>query len=202
LQKGIFSFLIILFPLLAQAEWRLGANIGFGGTGISSTVQINGVDLEVHRSDGPLAYSLSVEYPMSVDTTLAVDMTKGVSLSPFSEGVTFTGATYRWYYPNVYPAMVKSKTNSSTLLLQEWCPYIGPSMGLAQGTINRQKDLVSSVDGSGIYIGMHAGVDYQLSPNFVSRSELASGMTLGSSGLVKTSLSEFVIQTGIYFILD
>lgn len=200
--KLIKLLILILFSTTAKAEWRLGANIGFGGTGIASTSEINGVEIEVHRSDGPLAYSLSAERPLDEKTTLGVDLTKGVSLSPFSEGVSFMGVTYRWYYPNLMPSMVHSKTNSSTLLVQEWCPFIGPTMGLAQGTISRQKDLISEVNASGIFIGLHTGVDYQMSPNVVSRTELASGMSIGSSSAVKSSLSEFVIQTGLYYILD
>jgi hypothetical protein len=149
-----------------------------------------------------LGYSLSAEYTLSEDSTIGLDMTRGVSLSPFSEGVSFTGATYRWYYPNLMPSMVKSKANLTTVMIQEWAPYAGPSFGVAQGTISRQKDLVSEVNASGIYVGMHAGVDYQVSPNLVSRYEMATAKTLGASGGVQSSLSEFLLQVGLYYILE
>jgi hypothetical protein len=43
----LFFNLVFGFLVSAQAEWRLGANIGFGGTGISTVSTINDIEIEV-----------------------------------------------------------------------------------------------------------------------------------------------------------
>jgi hypothetical protein len=201
--KSLYFLGILFLGITTQAfEYRLGASFGFGGTGIKSVAQINGVDVDVNRSDGPGVISLSVETPYDNTSTFALDHTRGFTLAPFSNGVDFNGFTWRYYYPNFVPTMVKSKSEQSTLLIKELCPYVGPTVGIARGLINRQNDLVEEVSATGVFFGLHTGVDYQIFPNLVARGDLAFATTLGSSGFVKSSLSEFAMTAGFYYILD
>jgi len=193
---------LLFFCSLAEAQFRVGGLLGFGGTGLTSTTQINEVDVTVKRSDGPFLISFYVEYLLDGYSSLALDHIQGVTLNPYSSGVSFTGGTYKYYYLTAIPSVVTSKTNQSTLIIQELSPYIGGSVGLAKGTITRQNDLVSEIAAEGVYMGFRAGVDYQFKPNFIYRGEMMFGMTPGSSGLIQSSLSAFGLSGGITYIFN
>jgi len=196
-------FLIIMsFCCLTQAQFRVGGMLGFGGTGLTSTTKINEVDITVKRSDGPILISFYAEYLLNINMSLALDHLQGVTLNPYSSGVSFSGATYKYYYLTNIPSTVVSKSNQSTLLLKEYSPYIGGSLGLATGTISRQNDLVPEISAQGVYMGIRAGVDYQFAPNLLFRGEIMTGMTPGSSGLIQSSLSAFGLLGGITYIIN
>lgn len=197
---------IFLMTLLlvsnCKADWRVGAGAGYGAAGIDSTAQINGVDVPVSRSDGPLAYTFSIERAISAKSTIGIDLFRGVSLGPFSEGVTFLGMNYRYYYPNMAPFVSGGSGENSTLMLQEYCPFIGGRFGIAQGQISRNRDLISDVTGSGVFAGMQLGFDYQSTARVVYRTALSTAKTLGASDPAQTSLSELTLLFGAYYIFD
>lgn len=193
---------LLLVGQCVSAQYRVGGLLGFGGTGLTSTTKINEVDVTVKRSDGPFLLSFFLEYVLQQNTSLAVDLVQGVTLNPYSSGVTFMGGTYKYYYLSSIPSTVKSPNNNSTLLIQELSPYVGGSIGLAKGNISRQNDLVSDIGAEGIYFGFRTGVDYQFAPNFLLRGELMFGMTPGSSGLIQSSLSAFGLMGGLTYILN
>ncbi len=199
----VLFILLIFASLYSQADWRVGGGIGYGAAGISTTSQINGVGIAVNRSDGPLAYSLSVEKALSAKSTIGIDLFRGVSLGPFSEGVTFIGMNYRYYYPNMTPFAIGSSDDASTtLVIQEYCPFIGGRFGVAQGQISRNQDLISDVNASGVFVGMQVGFDYQSTSRLVYRTALSTSKTMGSSDPAQSSLSEFTLIFGAYYIFD
>ncbi len=201
LEQPKLLFCILLFcGLQAKADWMVGGYAGFGGTGINTTRSINGVDIDVQRSDSPGVLGFYIERTTSDHTSWALDHTSGFTLSPFSSGVEFTGLTYKYFYPGSIPTMKISKNGESTLMVQGFEPFVGGSFGLAKGVINRQNDAIPEVSASGVYFGGRLGVDYQLSPSVVCRSEMLIGGTMPSSGFVKATLSEFGLVSGIYYI--
>lgn len=197
-RKTVFAA-FIAFSALAQASWITGAYGGFGGTGINTTRQINGVDIDVQRSDAPGVYGVYIEHPLSFNSSLAIDHTSGFTLSPFSSGVEFTGMSYRYYWPGEMPSMRKSVTGESTLLVQKFELFVAGSLGIARGVINRQNDAIPEVAASGVYFGGRLGADYQMNPSIVCRSEIVFGSTMPSAGFVKATLSEFGLVSGIYY---
>lgn len=201
-QKSKIFFVALLMSSIASAEYRLGGLLGFGGTGIKSTVEISTFSIDVERSDGPGIFQLIYEKTLSSTTSWSFEHTQGFTLSPFSSGVGFTGFSHKWYYPGEIPSVVESKTNQTTLIMKSISPYIGLGAGVAKGTISRQKDLVSDVSASGVYFGFHLGADYQLRPNVIFRNELVTFTTLPGSGAVKSTLSAFGLMSGLVYIFE
>jgi hypothetical protein len=201
LPNAIF-FIVMLTNSFAFAEYRIGGFIGFGGTGIKSSVDIDAYTVNVERSDGPGIFQFVYEKTLSQTTSWSFEHTQGFSLSPFSSGVGFTGFSHKWYYPGEIPSVVESKTNQSTLMMKSISPYFGLGAGLSKGTISRQKDLVSDVSASGVYFGFHIGADYQLRPNVIFRNELVTFTSLPGSGAVQSTLSAFGLMSGLVYIFD
>ncbi len=201
-KKNIFLIVFLFSAMSYSFEYRLGAAFGFGGTGIKSEVEINETPITVNRSDGPGVISISFEYQLDSFNTIGIDQTRGFLLAPFSSGVDFTGLTWRYYYPNVVPSVVASKGENTILIVKEFAPFVGPTIGLARGLINRQNDRVGEVSATGIFFGVHAGADYQWLPNLILRGEMIFGTSLGASGFVKSSLTEFALVGGFSYILD
>ncbi|MBC7741388.1 MAG: hypothetical protein H7061_04270 [Bdellovibrionaceae bacterium] len=189
----------LAFSLTAQADWLVGGYFGFGGTGISTIEKFNGVDLPVERSESPGVYGLFIERSLSDNSSIALDHTSGFTLSPFSSGVEFNGFTYKYFYPGEMPSVKYSKENS-TLMVQRFETFVGGSFGIARGNITREKDAVPSTSGSGVYFGGRLGVDYQIAPGIVNRSEMIFGASMAPSGFAKAKLSEFGLVTGLYYI--
>lgn len=174
--------------------------MGFGGAGIATVSTVGAADVDVERSDGPGILGVAIEFLTSDTTSISVDHTRGVFLSPFSSGVGFSGVTWRWFLSGKAPSMVPSQNNGSTLLVTRRIPFLGLATGLASGEISRANDLVPSVSAAGIYVGFHGGYDYQTTPGRFIRMEALYAMTPTSSGFVKSSLSLFALQIGMFFI--
>lgn len=183
--------------------FRFGVVGGFGGSGIAKAVDVTANDVtntvNVSRSNGPGVYGYFIEYPLDSLTSLSLERFQGFSLSPFANGVEFTGASYKWYYMGAMPSMVKSENNNTTLMVKGFVPFIAGSLGVARGVIERTKDLVSSVDATGVYFGGHIGADYQFAPNWIMRPDIIFGMTLPDAK-EQASLSLFGITAGLVYI--
>lgn len=201
---------VVLLSFAAQSEaqsklqgLRAGVVGGFGGSGISKAVDVTANDVtntvNVSRSNGPGVYGYFIEYPLDSLTSISLERFQGFSLSPFSNGVEFTGASYKWYYMGAMPSMVKSDNNNTTLMVKGYVPFVAGSLGVAKGVIERSKDLVSSVDATGVYFGGHLGVDYQFAPNFILRPDIIFGTTLPDAK-EQASLSLFGITAGLVYI--
>lgn len=202
LKKIYFYLAILCISFSVKAEIRVGGLLGFGGTGIKSSEEVSTITVDVQRSDGPAVLQLLVEYQLSEKSSIALELVKGFSLSPYSSGVDFTGFTYKYYYPGSIPSVVESKNESSILIMKDISFYGGLSSGIAKGSINRQKDLISDVSASGVYFGFHLGADYQTKANWIFRNELVTLATMGGSGAVNSTLSAFGLMSGLIYIFN
>ncbi len=197
---GLAVLFLSTISLSAVAmDLRLGASLGYGGSGISGNATINSTAVPVDRSESPGMLGVSIETILSDKSTLAIDHTRGFSLGPFSMGVGFTGFTWRRYFSGTVPSMVDSPTES-TILIKRYIPFLGLEAGVAQGTIFRSGDLVPSITGSGVFYAFRLGVDYQMEPRFIVRTEILSGTTFATSGFDQSKLTEFSFQSGLVYI--
>jgi hypothetical protein len=202
------KFLVSLFFLtsswsFAFPSFRVGGVMGFGGSGITKAVDVTVNDVSysvnVSRSNGPGVYGFFIEYPLDSLTSIALERFQGFSLSPFSNGVEFTGFSHKWYYMGAMPSMVRSENNNTTLMVKQFVPFAAATVGVAKGVIERNKDLVSAVDATGVYFGGHIGADYQFAPNWILRPDILFGTTMASA-VEKSSLSLFGITAGLVYI--
>lgn len=199
-QHSYLLTIILLFHFeLAHATIRLCSYIGYGGSGISTVETFNDtVGVSVSRSEQPGMLGISVEYPTSDRRSFSFDHQRGFVLSPFTSGVGFTGATWRWYYKYNLP-MINENEGKSKLFISNRVPFIGLSTGIAGGTIHRANDAVPNVTANALYLGFRAGVDQQLEFEKIFRIEMFYARTPDSTGLVESSLSAFALQFGYVF---
>lgn len=190
----------VWFSSLAQAEYRLGYSLGYGGTGITSKETYESISLKTKRSEQPGVVGFSYEFLTSDRTSFALTANRGFSISPFSSGVGFYGATWRWFYFENAPSVTVSKNERSFLLVTKRVPFFGLGTGIAAGSITRINDVIPTVSATGVYIGFHGGYDIQTQPGQFLRTEIIYATTPPSSGLVDSSLTEFAILFGWYFL--
>lgn len=205
-RKLIFAKLLLICSLSTAAEhsYRIGGVMGLGGSGISKSVSVTVNDqtvdgVAVSRSNGPGVYGFFIEYPFDSYTSLSLERFQGFSLSPYADGVEFTGVSYKWYYMQPLPSMVKSE-NSTTLMIKQFVPFVAGAVGIAKGNIDRRTDLVTSVDATGIYFGGHIGADYQFAPNWILRPDIIFGTTMPSADKEQAMLSLFGLTAGLVYI--
>lgn len=200
----IYSSLVALACLGADAragDWRIGGAIGLGGTGITSSPNVNGEKTLVPRSESPGIFSIYVDYLLSDRVGLTAEHIRGFRLGPFSSGVSFTGVGTRWYFLAPAPSTPKTSGTKTSILVKRLIPFVGLGAGVATGTISRDEDQAPTVSGSGVYLGFRGGVDYSLAPGWGLRPELTTLATFSSSTIPPSSVSEFGLQVGLYFYL-
>lgn len=188
------------------SDWRIGATLGLGGAGIDSAAQIDDgqgdggqLTVPVSRNEGPGVASIFVDRLLSDRYTLGFEHIRGFRFGPASSGVSFTGVMWRWYWSGLAPSVISAGDGGSILLVQRFTPFVGLMGGIAQGTVDRQSDLVPQVNGSGVYMGLKLGADYPLSPGITLRPEISTAGTFLSQGATQTTLKLFALQCGIMF---
>lgn len=185
------------FPSAHAFQWRFGAGLGFGGTGLSKQADVGSETVVVDRSEGPGYGVMYVDRPIAQNYSVSIEHARGFRLGPFSAGVGFTGGTLRYFYLTPVQTLAEGD-QPSTFTLRQWAPYVGFGTGIAQGTIFREADQVNDITDSGVYIGLKAGADYLLGPRVCLRTELIVSATLSSSSNRPGSMSEFGIVSGVY----
>jgi hypothetical protein len=208
----IFPQLIgILFILLSGNSWaelRLGAAVGLGGAGITSLETVTSTDgttseaTNVSRSESPGALGFLIEKQFSEHIIGSIDHFRGFRLGPFSTGVSFTGLTVRWYFRDPPPSVPSAGEGErkTVHLFKSFSPSVALSSGLGTGSIKRDNDQVPVVSGSGIYMGIALGGDYQLDRGVIWRPEIRSYTTIASSALKPTTLKFFSLNCTFLFI--
>jgi len=202
LRKSNFFLIIIIWSQILAAksgQWTYGASLGLGGTGISTSAEVEGTSTKVERSESPGAFSLFADRTINDHWTTSFEHIRGFRFGPFSSGISFTGVGTKWYFWNPAPAFPETSDNQSTLFIQQLSPFVGVAAGLAEGTIKRGNDKVGSVSGSGIYFGGRAGFDYTMEPGFGVRSEGSLSFTFSYSEKPTTILAEFSLRIGIFY---
>jgi hypothetical protein len=180
----------------AGSDVRLGLALGFGGAGLSSTVDTSEVgSVPVSRSEGPGMVDIFAEYPLSDRFALGLEHSRGFRLGPFSSGMSFTGVFGRWYFNGPAPSLEASDTEKTTLLVRRFVPFLGLGLGVGSGTIERDGDLVPTVSASGVYLGYRFGADVALNRRVELRPEIIYAASFsGASGV-----SEVSVQCGLVF---
>ena len=202
LLAAAFSVAFLLGNTSAQASepsrWRYGGSMGFGGSGIAQAVSLNGTSQVVERSEGPGIFSLFVDRFISDYYNIALEHSRGFTLGPFSMGSSFTGLALRYYFWGPGSTVPKVDGTETVLLVKRFTPYAGVATGVATAEIKRDNDLVPSVSGSGVFMGIRVGADYPMSPGWGIRPELTFSTTFYQSPLLPATLSESSIGCGIY----
>jgi hypothetical protein len=178
--------------------WKWGVKVGLGGTGIVKTAIVDLEELQVSRSEGPIVFGLAIERVLTDKLTFALEHHRGFRLGPFSMGIGFTSAVWRWYYLGVVPELVDVSAGD-TIFTPLWGAFLGGSAGLALGSASREGEIVNEIDGSGAIIGMAIGADYYYSPQRLMRFEIFSSSTFFTSGSLAASMSEFGLMVGTFF---
>ncbi len=204
-QSFLVLFLTFLMTSTAQA-WRFdpsdlvyGVLGGFGASGIEKNVRVGDTQtFDISRAESPGYFGISVETVIHDQWTVAIGHRRGFRFGPFSTGVGFTGGSLRYYYLNPVPIIPRKELESS-VTLQRWSPFVGFGTGIANGAIGRERDVVSKIGSSGIFFGIHVGVDYHWLPRFVLRPELIAGTTIFDVSAAPATLAEFGLVCGIHF---
>jgi hypothetical protein len=197
--------LVILFILfsLAKISWaldyRLGGQIGYGDSGISTMENIGGAQLEVSRSNGPGMMGFFAELLVTDQTAVSLHHRRGFTLAPFDAGLGFTEIGWKWFHNNPAPSMIDSQDGSSTVMFKKTIWWYGIGGGVAEGKITRSGDAVPSISGTGVFMSFHGGADIQIQPRVVTRYELVFSETAPSTGLKETTLSELGLMWGLYY---
>jgi hypothetical protein len=173
-------------------------SLGFGGAGLSRPVVVEETSRTVSRSEGPGTFSATLEYALSEQIGVGVDHSRGFRLSPFSSGLSLTGATLRWY-PLHAPQRIGEVRDQSYFFLKRVAYFVGASSGVISGTVKRTGDQVETLEGSGVYGGIQLGADYPWVPGTDFRVQVSSCTTLMSSAQEPASLLYFSISAGFLF---
>lgn len=176
-----------------------GAMVGLGGSGIDKDITNDSGDtITVNRADDPGMMGLSVEGFLNDKWSLALSHRRGFKFGPFSTKVSFTGVIARRYFGRA-PFIPSKKLENSAVLMRRWAFFAGLGGGVAQGSITRDEDAVKTVQGSGVYMGVHLGADYHLRPNLILRPEFFTSGTFMNDSVSPTTLNEYGIVIGFHF---
>lgn len=202
LRNKIIICLVVFCSSASRAEYHgMGIAFGYGGTGITKNLTINGNAITVNKSETPGVISFNWDFQWSDRLLITLEHIRGFRLGPFSSGVGLTGISSKWYFRDPIPSMIKTSSSDSTLLIKQWSPFVGGALGIASGEINREGDEVSSVSSSGIYFGLRTGADYQYEANRVLRTQISFSSTIPAS-TPYSQVFEFSMSAGIIFFVD
>lgn len=171
--------------------------LGLGGAGITKEVDTPSGRTTAERSEGMGMMHLFGETLWTDNRVVGVEHSRGFRLGPFSSGVGFTSAYYKWHYMGPAPDVIK-KSDQSTLFIKRWSPYVGPVVGIASGSITREGDIIPKVSSSGVHFGLKNGVDYLLDPGLGMRIEVSYKQTFFQSETLPASMTEFSIWYGLF----
>jgi hypothetical protein len=199
----VFPLFLLVSKFSQAGDFRIGGGVGFGGGGVTKTVEVQSTNTSVQRSEGPGTISIFVDYLLSDRFTVGLDHSRGFRLGPASSGVAFTSFVGRWYFLGPVPS-VKKGTNDTTLLVKRITPFFGLAAGVASASISRENDVVPEMSSSGIFYGYRLGLEYSLAPGLGFRPEIVYSSTLSSASesvLSSSGLSFFSVQMGLFIFL-
>ncbi|MCB0413335.1 MAG: hypothetical protein KDD50_03320 [Bdellovibrionales bacterium] len=192
-------FLAILFLCSSESfarSWKWGIIGGLGGMGISKTVTLEGEPVTASRSEEPGIFGVRFETQYSDRWAFSIEHRRGFRFGPFSMGVGFTDANWRWYFLSPPPILVANDVQSY-IFENRMAYFLGFSTGIAFGEISREGDLIPRIESSGVTIGFRGGVDYPLNAKMFLRPEIIVSTTFLNSGSVASSMSEFGLVCGV-----
>lgn len=182
------------------SNYVYGFSIGLGGSGIDQTViKDDGSKIDASSSESPGMMGISIEKFINNKWSLAISHRRGFKFGPFSHGVGFTGVIARRYFLRPATFLPNPKLENS-VTLQSWVPFAGFGGGVASGSITREKaDAIPDVDSSGIFMGVHLGVDYHLYTNMILRPEFFTSATFMNNSKTPAVVKEYGLIVGFHF---
>lgn len=211
LKKIAFSLAVLLqFAFVNQAsadsyslfsDFVYGAGFGYGASGMDKEVEVDNVVVDVSRSETPGMLTLSVESFWNARWSLAISHRRGFRFGPFTSGTHFTGAVVRRYFlrPTPYISASGDDGGFGSVTVMNWAPYVGLGGGYTSSNTTREDEIPYRVKSSGVYMGIHLGVDYQLYPNVIFRPELFTSATFMNSSKRASTLKEFGLVMNLQF---
>jgi hypothetical protein len=177
-----------------------GFAFGFGGSGVDEDIQNESGTGTVTASSSldPGMLGISVEKFINDKWSLALSHRRGFQLGPFGMDVGFTGLVARRYFMRS-PTFLPKKDLKNSVTLQRWVPFAGLGIGVASGSIDREGDAVPQVSGSGVYMGVHLGVDYHLYTNMILRPEFFTSATFADDSQTPATLNEYGLVVHFLF---
>jgi len=195
---------IIPRPANATSDYRYGVAVGYGGEGLVTTATTTtGQTEQVTRSDEPLMLEIFLDKYLSDNFLLSFSHSRGVSVSPLTSGISFTGISGIWYL--LGPVSAVTADSGSSIFVKRWAPFAGVSTGFAQAVLTRPGDPVPTVNGSGAFLGIRLGFDVPTSPGHGIRPELVYSSTsylqsfAAPAATTPPVLTQFSLQCGWYF---
>lgn len=199
-------FLILGLALMTgvqvhASDFRLGFSLGYGGSGLTKNMSVTAnfekMDVIANRDEGPGAFSLFADMPINDFFLASVEHFRGFRLGPVSSGVSMTGFVGRWYFLEPLPSYPMISESESRVFIKSFVPFVGATIGIGMGTIVRSGDLITDLDGSGLYVGWRMGADYPVMPGIGVRPEIFYSSTIFSDAKV----TGFAVQCAVYFYL-
>lgn len=186
--------------LRLEPDFIYGFMGGLGGSGINKTVEVEGIDIDVSRSEGPGIVGLSIETFIHDRWSMSLGHRRGFRLGPFSMDISFTGLTFRRYFYKPTPVLPRNGLGSA-VSIQTWAPFVGFGSGVALGETDRDTkgEQIPNLDFSGVFFGFHTGVDYHWKPGIILRPEIFYSQTFMDSSLTAATISEFGLVLGVHF---
>lgn len=182
------------------SNYVYGVSIGLGGSGVDETFPLeNGTGtVDASSAESPGMLGISIEKFLNERWSLALSHRRGFRFGPFSMGVGFTGVIARWYFLRPATFLPDTKLKNS-VTFQRWVPFAGFGGGVARGSVEREGDAIGNVSGSGVFMGVHLGIDYHLRPNLILRPEFFTSGTFMNNTKTPSTLKEYGIVVGFHF---
>jgi hypothetical protein len=154
-----------------------------------------------NKSESPFGLSLALDYTQSSRWLIGGEHFRTLSSSFTGSKVGMTGMSlkYSLIVPHAQILYTGGQIESTFFQQRNWVPYVALNFGIAQASLFKTTTNPEDIDSStvGAFLGFAAGLDYPISGNWGSRSELKVGQTVLSSG----TIGYFMILSGVYFYL-
>lgn len=205
MQLKNFLLLLAITLVAAPAEafsWREKLTFSFGGglgdSSISKQVLVQDTFQDAKRSEAPGLVLLGVETTIRKNMTVGLRHTRGLKLSPFSTGVSFTGLYFNYYFLNPKPYLPPN-TSKNSVTMMNWAPFVGVSSGLAVANTSREREVVANVSSSGFYMGINLGVDYHMYRRLILRPQIIYSTSLMDDTQHPATITEMGLMLSLIF---
>ena len=168
----LFIGVILFFNCTSIADISRLRIIGMGGLGQALVTAKNGQ----YSFESPFGFSANIDYMMNSRFDLGAEHMR--SLSSNGSTVGFTGLTVKYFFWFQHPQILQESSknvDNPVIQIKVWSPYLGTSIGVAQGSI-----LDTKISAVGFYTNFKGGLDYPISNSWGARLESNFGFAFGT----------------------
>lgn len=165
-------------------------SVGYGQSVLQKDAAVSGSIESITRNETPLAVAVGVDRPWGDRWLGGIEHARGVRMSPFSSGISFTGIHGKWFPglgPVTGPRNSEQKPSVTRILDGSLRPYVGLGVGVAIARVSRPDEVVTALEDSGVYFSPKLGAEFLQGPGRAGRVELgifsASGSDLANGGV-------------------